>query len=105
MLRLRINGSILWGVGPSTNAWIRRGVGLDRAVEVTAAWLAGAGDNYGQRALVVPQKGDLRHSTPAIARVQADVSFGFLAEYIAGLGAGGHRLDGLCQIYTKHTGR
>ncbi|MGK2238150.1 MAG: hypothetical protein ACI9JD_000695 [Rhodococcus sp. (in: high G+C Gram-positive bacteria)] len=216
MLRLRINGSILWGVGPSTNAWISRGVGLDRAVEVTAAWLADAGDNYGQRALVVPQKGDLHDPTPAIARfiangnvgssrslsvqtggpilafvptvelladavrladgnalgvvehaagevagwaaavgaidlatgaagpevdpalreafesihdagyngyslsdsflrrridedlellVQADVSFEFLAGYIVGLGAGGHRLDGLRQVYTKHTGR
>lgn len=203
-------------MGPSTNAWISRGDGLDRAVEVVAAWLADAGDNYGRRALVVPQKGDLRHPTPAVARfiandnvgssrsfsvqtggpvlalvptlelladavrladgnalgvvehatgevagwaaavgaidlatgspgpdvnpalheafesvhdagnngyslsdsflrrriaddlallVQAEVSFTFLAGYLVGLGASGHRLNGLRQIYTKHNGR
>ena len=61
MLHLRINGSILWGVGPSTNAWISRGVGLDRAVEVAAAWLADAGDNYGRHCHVV-ERGKLGES-------------------------------------------
>jgi hypothetical protein len=203
-------------VGPSTNAWINRDVGLDRAVDVVAAWLADAGHNYGQRGFVVPQKGDLRHPTPPVARfiangnvgssrslsvetggpilafvptlelladavrladgnalgvveqgagevagwaaavgaidlatgesgsevdpavreafesihdagyngysvsdsflrqridddlsllARAGVSFTFLAGYLVGLGAGGHRLAGLRQLYAKHTGR
>lgn len=203
-------------MGPSTNAGISRDVGLDRAVEAVAAWLADAGDNYAQRALVVPQKGDLRNPAPAVARfiangnvgssrslpaaaggpilafvptlellaaavrladgnalgvvehvagevagwaaavnaidlatgthspgvdpalheafesihdaghngysasdsllrqridgdlaelAAANVSFTYLAGYLVGLGAGGHRLEGLRRIYAKHTGR
>ncbi|MCG7635679.1 hypothetical protein MHN80_25565 [Gordonia McavH-238-E] len=63
-------------MGPSTSAWISRSVGLDRAVGVVAAWLADAGENYGQRGLVVPQKGDLRHPTPAVARFVANGNVG-----------------------------
>ena len=37
--------------------------------------------------------------------VQEGVSFTFLAGYLVGLGAGGHRLDGLKRIYAKYNGQ
>ncbi|MBN0975106.1 MULTISPECIES: hypothetical protein [unclassified Gordonia (in: high G+C Gram-positive bacteria)] len=61
---------------PSTNAWISRDVGPDRAVEVVAAWLADAGDNYGQRGFVLSQKRDLRDPPPAVARFIANGNVG-----------------------------
>ena len=51
------------------NAWTSRHFdGLDDAVDRTAKWLRDNGTNYGKRALLLPQKGDLSSPAPALVR-------------------------------------
>ncbi|WP_280200592.1 hypothetical protein [Nocardia cyriacigeorgica] len=59
-----------------SNIWISQAQGLDRAVAKVADWFRRNADRYDQRALLAPQKNNLRSPKPALAQYISNKNVG-----------------------------
>lgn len=63
-------------MAPTANVWISQSHGLNRAVAAVAEWFRHNADYYDRRALLVPQKNNLRSPGPALARYISNKNVG-----------------------------